>query len=143
MNRSEELRKALIAAERARESGEDSKAVRILQDAATRASIAENPDSGHERLHGEICLRLAGLLEDADRLPESMQAYQEAADSYGRAPGSEAEASFCARKIVSGVKEMWRRPDRLYLLIARIDRERRQLDERPGSEIEPGRLALP
>ena len=142
MTRSEELQKALMTAEMAAGAGEHSRAIRVLQDAASLASNSKAPDSELDRLHGDICRRLAGLLAEEDRLPESMQAYQEAADSYGRVPGAESEASFCARKIVRGVKDMWRRPDRLYLLIARIDRKRRQLEERPGAETEQADLTF-
>ncbi len=142
MSNSEELRNALTDAETAVSASENLKAIRILQEAAAHASTVQNPNIDHDRLHGDICLRLGSLLAEVDRLPESMQAYQEAVDCYGRVPGAESKASLCARKIVSGVKELWRRPDRLYLLIARYDRERRQLEQRPGTEAKQADLSF-
>src|SRR5207244_902086 len=87
------------------------------------------------RAQADTCRRLAERLEDAGRLPEALQAYQEATDAYGRIPGAEPQAAACARRIVEGVRDLWKRPEeRLYLLIARIEREQRQLALVPDSE---------
>jgi tetratricopeptide (TPR) repeat protein len=85
------------------------------------------------------CKLLADLLAADGRAPEAMQAYQEAADVYARVPGAEALADECAKRIVSGVKKIWRMPEqRLYLLIARHEREVRQLAASPDTEAAQG-----
>ena len=123
---------ALRRAETAAAAGARPEAILILQRAAAIATVPGSSDQA--RLHADLCRRLAHFLTEEDRLPEAMQALQEAVDHYGRVPGAEADAAECAREIVAGVRRMWGRPDRLYLLIARLDREQRQLAVRPRTE---------
>src|SRR5436190_21787909 len=126
MDHSDEIRSEVRKAESVFAAGDRTQAVEILQRAAARLSAAA-PSVELDRLHGDICRRLADLLLAEGRPAEAMQALQEAVDSYARVPGAESDGKECARRIVAGVRGMWRSPDRLLLLIARLDRECRQL----------------
>jgi tetratricopeptide (TPR) repeat protein len=77
---------------------------------------------------GDLCARLGDILENADRLPESIQAYQEATDAFGKLSDSSGKAEYYARKVVSGVTELWKRPsERLNLLVVKLENEQRHL----------------
>jgi tetratricopeptide (TPR) repeat protein len=87
-----------------------------------------------EILHGRVCQRLGELLWASNCIPEAIQAFQEASDAFGRG-GAELASQECARKVIEGVTALRQNPqDRLYLLIAQIERERRQLALTPESE---------
>ncbi len=124
-------------AREARDRGNLGEAVADLQAAAVVYAAVEEPDEAITRARADCCRTLAETLIEADRLPEAMQAYQEAVDAYGRLPDAEADARECARLIVLGVRGLFRRPEeRLDLLIARYDRDLRQLAAREGAEAE-------
>jgi tetratricopeptide (TPR) repeat protein len=115
--------------------GDLTSAIEALQRCASLYAARGDDDSSLDREQGETCRRLAILLSEAGKVPEAIQAYQEAADSFGRVPGAEDEARACAREILAGVRRLWEQPrDRLYLLIARLEREERQLSLEEGSE---------
>lgn len=121
-------------AEAALARGDRATAIERLRRAASLYA-ALDAAGADDLARAQVCRLLADLLAEADRLPEAMQAYQEAADAFGRVPGAEGEAQVCARRIVEGVKRLWQQPqERLYLLIARHEREQRQLAETPGTE---------
>ena len=112
-------------------------AVVTLQAAAVMLAAIEEPKAALIRGRADCCRLLADILVEEDRWPEAMQAYQEAADAYGRLPECEADAQECARRIVQGVRELRRRPaERLNLLVARYDRDLRQLAAREGTALD-------
>jgi tetratricopeptide (TPR) repeat protein len=130
-------------AERARAAGRNDEAISLLRQAVVTISTLEEGDEPEDRLHGLLSRGLAELLVEAQRVPEAMQAYQEATDAFGRAPGSEVEAQECAQKILAGVKDLWKQPqDRLLLLIAHYEREIQQLAGQPETEARQGEIAF-
>lgn len=117
------------------QGAESERAVALLQEAVTAFTAAVGVADAERQAHADACLLLADLLEGLDRMPEAMQALQEAADSYAGVPEGAQRAGECARRIVAGVRALWRRPsERLYLLVARHERDLRQLEARPGTE---------
>jgi tetratricopeptide (TPR) repeat protein len=120
--------------ERAVRSGDLPVAIESLQRAASILAVVDNAEEPDDRARAEVCRLLADTLMEDGRVPAAMQAYQEAADAYGRL-NAEAEAHDCAQRILAGVRMLRRDPtQRLDLLIARHDRELRQLAETPGTE---------
>jgi tetratricopeptide (TPR) repeat protein len=129
--------------ERAARSGDLAVAVESLQRAASLLAAPEEGEGPDDRSRAEVCRLLADMLMEEGRVPAAMQAYQEAADAFGRLPGAEAEAHDCAQRILSGVRLLRRDPlQRLDLLIARYERELRQLAETPGTEMEQADLSF-
>jgi tetratricopeptide (TPR) repeat protein len=124
-------------AETAQRNGDTETAIRYLRQAAALFAAQGADELSDDRFRAEVNRQLAELLAGMGRLPEAMQAYQEAADAYGRVPGAEADAQACARRIVEGVRALRKKPkERLYLLIARYEREQRRLAAIPGTERE-------
>lgn len=120
----------------AERAGDMERVVHALRRAADtlRVDPESIPDTAREQAHGDICGRLGELLWE-ERLPEAIQAYQEAADAYGRTLRTELSVA-CARKVVEGVRLLRHRPaERLDLLIARYDRDLREMAEHPGTEM--------
>lgn len=92
-------------------------------------------EPANDRAHAEVCTRLGERLWQQERLPEAIQAYQEATDAYGRIPAAERNAAECAQKVREGISVLRNNPkDRLYLLIATHERRQRQYAEQPGTE---------
>src|SRR5205085_7201988 len=86
--------------------------------------------------------RLGERLWQQERLPEAIQAYQEATDAYGRVPAAEQKVMECAQKVREGISALWRQPnERLYLLIATHERRQRQYAEQAGTEKQQGDCA--
>jgi hypothetical protein len=91
-----------------------------------RVTGDEPPTVEQSMASGEASSRLGELLWD-ERLPEAVQAYQDAADAFGRSEDPDRSAA-CARRVVEGVRLLRFRPaERLDLLIARYDTELRSL----------------
>src|SRR5437867_1332918 len=83
-------------------AGNPDAAIESLQKAvALCAELIDSADQ-NDRIHGESSRRLAELLIESGRLPEAIQAYQEATDAFGRL-GADAEAEKCAKEILAGV----------------------------------------
>jgi tetratricopeptide (TPR) repeat protein len=130
-------------AQSARAAGRNDKAISFLQQAVVTISTLQEDEQADDRLHGQLSRELAELLVEENRVPEAMQAYQEATDAFGRAPGSEAEAQECAQKILAGVRDLWKQPqDRLLLLIAHYEREIQQLAGQSETEARQGEIAF-
>src|SRR5262249_24176423 len=85
-------------AQKALDGGDPETAIACLRRAAALYKALEETETADAWPHAETCRRLRDLLAEAGNLPEAMQAYQEAADAYGRVPGAEAEAQECARR---------------------------------------------
>jgi tetratricopeptide (TPR) repeat protein len=135
MRHNEEAEEWKEKAEAARGTGDTARAIGCLQRAIALYAMPQEDLPPDDRALADACRWLAELLEKENRLPEAMQAYQEAADAYGRVPGEEAKAHECAQRILSGVRALWRKPEeRLYLLTARHERAQRQLSATPGTE---------
>jgi tetratricopeptide (TPR) repeat protein len=140
----EQLVEAARLRERAERAAGADEALALLRRAQSLLAAVPLPeevadeDESHRslrRAHGDISRRIAETLLAADDIPGAMQSFQEATDAYGGLPGAEQEAAECARQILAGVKALRARPeDRLLLLIARHDRELRQLSEEAGTE---------
>lgn len=95
------------------------------------------------RAHAEDCRLLAGLLLRLGRRAEAAQALQEATDAFRGLPDGAAEAGCCTREVLAVIRSMWEHPhERLYLLIARHDRELRRLAMAPDTELERARIAF-
>jgi tetratricopeptide (TPR) repeat protein len=119
----------------AERSGDFEGAVNVLRRAADllRGFDPEAPDADRARARGEVCGKLGELLWE-EHLPAAVQAFQDAADAYGQAEHTEKSVA-CARKVVEGVRLLRHRPaERLDLLIARFDRDLRELSEQPETE---------
>src|SRR5438874_13535693 len=83
------------------------------------------------RERGESFGRLGDLLLDSGKLAEAAQAYQHATDAIGKIEPADPRAQYFAGKVVSSVRELWKRPgERLDLLLAKLDNERRELGAR-------------
>lgn len=135
--------RALWAAREACERGRPDDAVPVLQSAIVALAAIQAPDPAAIRARADCCRLLAQILMDEDRVPEAMQAYQEAVDAYGRLEDGEGPARECAQQIVAGVRGLYRRPEeRLNLLVARYDRELRQLAVQAGTELERAEMLL-
>ena len=118
----------------AERTGDIDGAVNALRRAAelSRVDEPDEPDLDRSRACGEVCGQLGELLWQ-ERLPEAVQAFQQAADAFGRTEDAESSVA-CARKVVEGVRLLRYRPgQRLDLLIAQFDRELRTLAEQPDS----------
>src|SRR5438874_2488295 len=112
-----------------------------------RQSVAEvqAPEDGDLDWHklAEMSGKLGDLLTEANRLPEAIQAYQEATDAYGNLPDAGEMAEHFARKVVAGVNELWKRPaERLDLLIAKLERQQRQVLTVGDSPMEAAEIAF-
>jgi len=143
MGRTAEAAEWRQRAEKACAAGDDAAAIECLRRAVSLYAALDAGEQPDDLAHAQVCHLLADLLTVAGRLPEAVQAYQEAADAYGRVPGAEADAQTCARRIVEGVRALWQQPqERLYLLIARYERQQRQLAETPGTEAAQGDCAF-
>lgn len=134
-NWQEELVTCREIASLAERAGDHDQAIYALRRAADLlrpgSELPESTDMARAR--GEVCGRLGELLWD-ERLPEAVQAYQEAADAFSHATDEE-RMIVCAKKVVEGVRMLRHRPsERLDLLIARYDRDLRELAELPDSE---------
>ncbi len=102
-----------------------------------------DPSVEEETAHAGLCRRLGMILMEADRVPEAMQYLQEATDVFGRLPECESDAASCAKQIVDGVRSLRQRPsERLYLLMARINREKTRIELEPGTETLQGDCAF-
>lgn len=133
----------LARADAALRVGEPLQAIEALRHAVAVYAADAFPGASRLRAYGAAARHLADLLMSEDHLAEAMQAYQEAANAYGQVPGAEAEAQACARQIVAGIKLLRSRPEeRLYLLIAHIEREQRQWAELPGAALRQAECAL-
>lgn len=133
----------LARARAAQAEGNLAAAIECLRHAASLFASIEEPDVDDLMARGAACRDLGEILSRCGRAPEAMQAYQEACDAFEQAPGAEEDARRCARLVVTGVREIWREPQqRLYLLIARHERDQRQAAEEPGSEGRQADIAL-
>lgn len=100
-------------------------------------ALADEDSTSTIQARGEANRRLADLLADGGDWPGAMPAYQEAADAFGRLPGFDEQARECARRIRDGVRALRLRPDdRLFILIARYERDLRNLEVQTGAEKE-------
>lgn len=116
------------------EGASTERAIELLQHAVAHFAAArlDLPDQWE---YAEASRRLAELLVSADRLPEALQAYQEAVDAYERLPGGETRSRACARAIVEGGRKLHSTPERrLELLAAKYARQARQLEIEPHTE---------
>jgi tetratricopeptide (TPR) repeat protein len=152
----EELATCREIAAHAESAGDHERVIRALRRAADllrpallSSKVPETDDSADapdapdaaEKAHarGEVCDRLGALLWE-EQLPEAVQAYQEAADAFGQATDEERSVA-SARKVVEGVRMLRHRPlERLDLLIARYDRDLRELAEMPDSDVQLAEL---
>ena len=115
-------------------SGDAAGAVDALQRAAAWHAGQIDAEDHNDTEYADVCSRLAELLVTLDRLPEAIQSYQEAVDACVRA-GDDVNSGRFAREILALTRQLWQRPeDRLYLLIARMEREIRQLEESEGTQ---------
>lgn len=122
------------------EGASTKRAIELLQRAVAHFAAAAL-DSADLWEYAEASHRLAELLVLADRLPEALQAYQEAVDAYERVPGGETRSRDCARAIVEGGHKLHSTPERrLELLAAKYARQVRQLELEPGTERERAEL---
>src|SRR5258708_5759570 len=109
------------------DSGDANAEITRLRRLLTRSQTDDN-DDGALRRSAELSGKLGDLLVEANRLPEAILAYQEATDAFGKLPDSGELAEHFARRVVSGVNELWKRPaERLDLLLAKLEREQRQI----------------
>ena len=125
------------------EAGRKELAVRRLQRAAVLYTKREEEGQGEPASHGRACRLLAKVLVDLGRLPEALQALQEAADALARLPNSEQDVDACAREIVYWTNRLRSDPhERLYMLVAHLEREQRRLASMPGSQRDRGDCAF-
>lgn len=128
------IAKLVRRADTALEAGNRDAAIASLQRATAIYSLMEDLPEAALREYADACQRLGELQIAADRAAAAMPAYQEAADLYGRLGDAEANAE-CARRIREGVMALRKRPhERLYLLIARYEREICRLAEQLDTE---------
>src|SRR5258705_10390452 len=80
-----------------------------LRQSVAECQAVEGSDLDWHKL-AELSGKLGDLLAEANRLPEAIQAYQEATDAYGNLPDAGEMAEHFARKVVAGVNELWKRP---------------------------------
>ncbi|MGC8668422.1 MAG: tetratricopeptide repeat protein [Chthonomonadales bacterium] len=124
-------------------AGRKQLAIRRLQRAAVLYALLEAEGQGEPARHAEACRLLAEVLRDEGRLPEALQALQEAADALAHVPGAEDQVDGFARDIVQGANLLRSDPQqRLYLLVAHLEREQRRLAEVPGSLRDRGDCAF-
>lgn len=117
--------------------------VRRLQRAVALYALRQEAGTGDAASYADACLLLAGLLKADGQLPEALQALQEAADALANVPGSENRANAVARDLVEGTNVLKSEPEqRLYLLVAHLEREQRRLAELPGSLRDRGDCAF-
>jgi tetratricopeptide (TPR) repeat protein len=139
-------------AEEARQAGDAAVEIDSLRHAAAlyaslrmpaeEADEKEPIEPTNDRAHAEVCARLGERLWQQERLPEAIQAYQEATDAYGRVPAAEQNVAECAQKVREGINVLRNNPkDRLYLLIATHERRQRQYAEQLGTEKQQGDCA--
>ncbi len=117
--------------------GRHSEACDLLQDrlARTTDSLVRPEDLG------DLCRTLGAALTASGRAADAIQAYQEAADAYGAAPGCAALQAECAQEVLAGVRKLRAEPqNRLTLLIARLDREVLSLRYAEGADRRRGEL---
>src|SRR5262245_24667177 len=86
----------------AERSGDVDRAVDVLRRGVQllRSFEVEAIDTDRTNAVGEVCGKLGELLWE-ERLPEAVQAYQEAADAFGQVDNS-ARSVACAKKVVEG-----------------------------------------
>ncbi|HLY65362.1 MAG TPA: tetratricopeptide repeat protein [Chloroflexota bacterium] len=95
------------------------------------------------RLHAVVSQRLGAVLTKLGRVPQAIQAYQEAADAFRLVPDGAVAATECARQVLAGVKSLRSHPnDRLYLLVAKYERDQAHHAATAGSEAQQGECAL-
>src|SRR5438067_1036906 len=86
-------------------SHEANEAIARLRKLVTDIHVEDGEDYDWRRL-AELSGKLGDLLAEANRLPESIQAYQEATDAYGKLPDAAGLAEHFAKKVVSGVNQL-------------------------------------
>src|ERR1051326_933525 len=116
--------------------------VTTVTDAATeihdlRRKLAEplREDTGDWKERGESYGHLGDLLISSGRIAEAAQAYQQATDAFGKVDPRDPRSEHFAGKVVSTLKELRKHPDdRLDLLLAKLENERRELTARGADQ---------
>jgi len=130
-------------AEEARDSGDLGSAITMYQRAVSLLAALHEGEFQDDESRASVCRMLGDALVESGRIPEAMQAYQEALDACGRLPDGGADSAALAQIILDGVRSLWSHPqDRLLLLVARLEREQRQIAECSDSFMEQAECAF-
>jgi tetratricopeptide (TPR) repeat protein len=117
----------------------------LLYAAADDAEAGSAADRTLRRARADACQRCGDCLAECGEHAEAANVYQEATDLYRQIGdvAAEGEAAACAHKIMESVDALRARPqERLYLLIARYERQQRQLTLQSGTAAQQAQCCM-